>query len=237
VVAGSEDLAQVPRTPCLYEVTIGHSRTRPVRNAFRYRSYLWCFELDNPPELPWPLGALAAYRPLDHLDIQAELRASGVEAHRVVALTGLAVAGYVFNPISVYWCYGREGALVAKVAEVHNTYGGRHAYVLGADDSDPNRPAHQTVPKRLYVSPFYPVDGSYDISIGPLQEEVNVSVNLRRPGGDTFVAWMRAKRKPASLANVARASIRYPLAPARVRALIQLQGVKLWLRGLEVQPR
>ena len=60
------------------------------------------------------------------------------------------VLGYVFNPLTVYWCHRADGTLAAVVAEVHNTYRQRHAYLLPGAVSD--------VPKRFYVSPFYPVE-------------------------------------------------------------------------------
>ena len=66
------------------------------------------------------------------------------------------VLGYVFNPLTVFWCHRADGALACVVAEVHNTYRQRHAYLLRTDDR-----GRAQVPKRFYVSPFYPVDGGY----------------------------------------------------------------------------
>jgi DUF1365 family protein len=209
--------------PCLYQVSIRHSRRTPVRNAFRYGSYMWMFDLDRPPR---------GYRCEDHLDIRAELRAAGIEAERIVALANLRTLGYVFNPITVYWCYDRAGRLAAHVAEVHNTYGSRHAYVLPAGAGGEAR-----VPKEMYVSPFYPVDGSYRIRIGEPGPTLSISVTLERPGDQPFRAGLAGRRLEATAANRLRSFIRYPAAPLRGRALIQFQGLRLWRRGLEVQSR
>ena len=70
------------------------------------------------------------------------------------------VLGYVFNPLTVYWCHRPDGTLACVVAEVHNTYRQRHAYLLPADDR-----GRAEVPKQFYVSPFYPVDGRYRMSL------------------------------------------------------------------------
>jgi DUF1365 family protein len=219
----------------LYRVQISHDRRQPVANRFRYGSYMWCFDLDRPPRLPTWARPLAAWRPeRDHLDVRAALAGRGLDAGRIVVLTNLAVLGYTFNPITVYWCYDGAGALVAHVAEVHNTYKGRHAYVLPCDASGGDQ---HRVDKALYVSPFYPVDGSYRIRISEPGERLAVSVVLERPGGETFRATMTGRRMEATPANLARALVRYPLAPLRGRALIQWQGLGLWRRGLEVQPR
>ena len=215
-----------PLTPCLYAVSISHTRPVPLVNRFRYGSYMWLFDLDDPPD-----GVGARYRPADHLDVRAELAASGIGAGRILVLANLRVLGYGFNPITIYWCYDTDGALIARVAEVHNTYGGRHAYVIPVDDED------TTMTKAMYVSPFYPVDGAYRIRISEPTDTVAVSVVLERPGGDSFRAAMTGRRRPATVANRVWALCRYPAAPLRARALIQYQGLRLWRRGVEVQPR
>ncbi|MDA8046759.1 MAG: DUF1365 domain-containing protein [Actinomycetota bacterium] len=216
----------------LYEVTIGHVRRAPVTHTFGYRSYMWLFDPDRPPRPGRLLGALAGYRGDDHLDIRSELTAAGIEADRMLVLTNLRVLGYVFNPISVYWCYDRARRLVAHVAEVHNTYGGRHAYVLPA-----NGYKEHSVSKAMYVSPFYPVDGSYRIAVSDPGPTISVSVALERPGDQPFRARLSGRRVPSSAAHLVRQAFRYPAAPLRGRLLIQYQGLRLWRRGVEVHPR
>jgi len=221
--------------PAIYDVSVGHTRRRPLRNSFRYRTSMWMFDLDRPPRLPGPLRHLARFDPADHLDVVGPLRERGLDVARVVVLANLRFLGYVFNPITVYWCYDRSGRLLADVAEVHNTYGGRFAYELDAGPDDEEVSA--VVSKQMYVSPFYPVDGSYRIRISPPGPTVSVAVDLHRPGDQPFRAAMAGRRRPATARNVARSLLRFPLGPVRVRALIQWQGIRLWLRGLEVQPR
>jgi DUF1365 family protein len=223
-------------SPSLYRVRIGHRREAPVSNRFQNSSYMWHFDIDAPPRLPRFLRPLAQWRPSrDHLDVRSLLTAEGLPSTRVEVLTNLSVLGYVFNPISVYWAYDADDRLVAHVAEVHNTYGGRHAYVMKVDDSDGDQ--ERVVSKAMYVSPFYPVDGSYRIRISDPSERVRVSVILERPGGDTFRASMSGRRVTATAAQLLRSFVRFPAAPLRGRVLIQLQGLRLWRRGLEVQPR
>lgn len=222
----------VTSRPSLYEVRIGHSRRAPVENAFRYRSYMWLFDLDRPPRLGPLRMLLGRFRGVDHVDVRAELRSAGIEAARIVVLTNLRSLGYVFNPISVYWCYGADGRLVAHVAEVHNTYGGRHAYVLPGDGSQ-----EHSVSKAMYVSPFYPVDGSYRISVSEPGPTLSVVVTLERPGDEPFRASLSGRRTPATMGHLLRQAVRYPMAPLRGRLLIQYQGLRLWRKGLEVQPR
>lgn len=226
-----------PDVPCLYEVTIRHARTGPVHHAFRRTSYMWLFDLDHPPRLPAGLRALARYRTEDHLDVRAQLRSAGIDATRLIVLTNLRVLGYVFNPITVYWCYDRNGALVAHVAEVHNTYGGRHAYILPVDADLAGPRSGATVSKQMYVSPFNPVDGDYRIRIGDPSETLHVTVTLDRHDGKPFRATLTGRRHDAHAATVLRSFVRHPAAPLRGRALIQLEGLRLWRKGLEIKPR
>lgn len=218
--------------PALYEATVLHTRTSPLKNRFRYRTVYWLYDADSPPRLRWPFGAIARLDPRDHVDVRRTLTDHGIKADRIVTLAHARVFGYAFNPISVHWCYHEDGELVAVVAEVHNTYQDRHAYVL-----QPNASGDAVVDKAMYVSPFYPVDGQYRIRVSAPAERVSVSVQFVRDGEAPFVATLTAKRLPATLPVVCRLAMRYPFTPMRTSLLIRRQGIALWARGLRVVPR
>lgn len=219
-------------TPALYEATVAHTRRAPISNRFRYRTAYWLYDADHPPRLRWPARLLARFNSCDHLDIHAVLAERGLSADRIVTFAHARMLGYVFNPISVHWCYQRDDELVAVVAEVHNTYGGRHAYVL-LPDAD----GTTTIDKAMYVSPFYPVDGRYRIRVSAPTERVALSVQLTRDGDEPFVATLTARRLPVTWHNLVRFAVRYPFTPLRTSMLIRRQGLALWARGLKVQPR
>jgi DUF1365 family protein len=220
----------------IYEVTISHARSAPLRNVFRYRSYLWLVDLDQLPRVP----LLAGFRARDHLgDPRASIRANldrflagrGVDlgGGRVTMLAHARVLGYVFNPLTLYWCHRADGTLAAVVAEVHNTYRRRHAYLLPGVRAE--------VPKQFYVSPFYPVDGRYRMSLPEPDASLALSVRLERPDGHTFAASVRGRAVPATWRALLRAAARHPWSTAAVSVRIRGQGVRLYLRGLPVIPR
>jgi uncharacterized protein len=224
----------------IYEVTISHARSAPLRNVFRYRSYLWLVDLDHLPRVP----LLARFRARDHLgDPRAGLRANldrflaarGVDlgGGRVTMLAHAAVLGYVFNPLTVYWCHRADGSLACVVAEVHNTYRQRHAYLLPG--------VRAAVPKQFYVSPFYPVDGCYRMSLPEPDASpggrLALSVRLDRPDGHSFAASVRGQAVPATVRTLLGAAARHPWSTAAVSARIRWQGVRLYRRGLPVIPR
>jgi DUF1365 family protein len=140
--------------------------------------------------------------------------------------------GHVFDPLSVFWCYDGQGRLACVVAEVHNTYGERHAYLLHPDGDGK---AEQD--KALYVSPFYDVSGGYQLRflLGP--HLVSTSVTLRKGDAVAFAATFRGRPQAATPMAVLRQLVRQPLMTQRVSALIRIHGIWLWLRGLRVRPR
>jgi DUF1365 family protein len=207
--------------------------------VFRYRSYLWLVDLDHLPRVP----GLARFRARDHLgDPRASIRANldrflaarGVDlgGGRVTMLAQARVLGYVFNPLTVYWCHRPDGTLACVVAEVHNTYRQRHAYLLRTDDR-----GRAEVPKQFYVSPFYPVDGRYRMSLPEPDATLALSVRLDRPDGHSFAASVRGRAGPGTARALLAAVVRHPWSTAAVSVRIRWQGVRLYLRGLPVIPR
>jgi uncharacterized protein len=216
--------------PALYEADVTHARRTPVRHAFGYRASYWLVDFDQLPQPGGAVGWVARMRRDDHLDVRRLLRDHGIEPARILMLSAGRTLGYAFNPLSVFWCYDASGERCAVVAEVHNTYGERHGYILRPDAT-----GEATVTKEMYVSPFNPARGSYRIRVGDPLATVVVSVTLERPGAAPFVASLHGVRRPITLRTATRAALGH--SGARTRLLIQWQGLRLWRRGLEVQPR
>jgi DUF1365 family protein len=228
----------------LYDCKVRHTRSEPVRNDFTYRTYQWLVDLDDLPELPRPLRLLADFRAADHLGDPAAALRRNVDAFlathdidlnsgKVLMLANARVFGYVFNPLTLYWCHGAQDELVCVIAEVHNTYGQRHCYLL-----KPDAHGRTSAEKELYVSPFYPIDGGrYHMVVPEPAESLAVSIRLELPGRPPFVASVHGRRRPGTAANLLRAALRHPLEPLAVSARIRWQGIRLYLRGLPVVPR
>ncbi|WP_232017204.1 DUF1365 domain-containing protein [Gordonia insulae] len=225
-----------------------HTRRSPVHHAFTYRSASWLIDIDRPPELPAPLRAFARFTPADHfpqpagpddtlrsrLETHAASAGVALPAGQVIALLSPRVAGYVFNPLSVFWCHHPDSSLGCVVAEVHNTYGERHTYVV-----DPDEHGNARVDKEFYVSPFHDVSGTYRLHVPPPDPDgrVAVSVTLDRVGQGAFVAALTGAAVPATTRTVLATQITTPLAPLVVAARIRLHGIRLWLKRLPVVTR
>jgi uncharacterized protein len=223
----------------LYDCTVTHARTAPLRNAFRYHSYQWLVDLDHLPRFAPGLRLLASFSARDHLgdpartirdNLEEFLRTRGIDlaGGRIMMLANARVFGYVFDPLSVYWCHRADGTLACVVAEVHNTYGQRHAYLLHTGED-----GRAQVPKEFYVSPFYPVDGLYRMNLPEPGTRLALNVVLSRPGGHSFTAGVHGTGVPVTR----RALISAAWYTAIVAARIRWQGIRLYVRGLRPVPR
>ena len=196
--------------------------------------------------MPRALRPLATFEARDHFgDPDATLRANvdaylaehGIDLHggRVLMLANPRSFGYVFNPLTIYWCYDEVGRRrVCVIAEVHNTYGGRHCYLLAPDAG-----GHADVAKEFFVSPFFAVDGRYEMRFSEPGDDLEVSIVLRR--GESMEPVFRAKlaghRTVARVRSVSRAAARHACGSWKVIALIRWQGIRLWLRRVPLVPR
>jgi predicted NAD/FAD-binding protein/DUF1365 family protein len=227
----SWDAPVLPR-PGVYDATIRHTRRRPFRRQFENRAHVWLVDLDRLPDH----GLLGRFEARDHVGSPARTIRANVDAlladhgidladGRVLMAANARAFGNGFNPISVFWCFDRAGALAGTVVEVHNTYGGRHAYLVHPDEQGRAR-----VDKRLYVSPFHGTDGWYDVVVPVPGDDLHIAVTLHTDDGATFSASLRGRRTATSPLRAAPAAI-------RGAALIRMHGIWLWLRRLPVHPR
>jgi DUF1365 family protein len=223
----------------IYEGQVMHTRPRgaePAPYLFRYGVYMWLVDLDQLPSLPAGLAPLGRIRSRDHLgdpgrpireNVDAFLASHGIDltGGKVLMLANARAFGHVFNPLTVYWCHGPGGELRCIVAEVHNTYGERHCYLL-----EPGVRGRAETEKEFYVSPFLSVDGSYRMAFSPPGERLSIQMELIQGGRRVFQASLTGRRRPFTTGTLLRVAARYPLMTARVSALIRYHGMKLWLR-------
>jgi uncharacterized protein len=241
-------------TSALYVGRLRHRRTSPVLHEFTYsmfQVYLDLAELDDVFRGRWLWSthrrAIAAFRREDHLGdasvpldtaVRDLVEASGTARPTgpVRLLTNLRYFGYAMNPVSFYYCFDPDGQRVETiVAEVNNTpWGERHCYVLsGAADATPQR---FQLTKAFHVSPFMPMELSYDWRFSQPGDRLHVHmVNLDR-GRPIFEATLGLSRRPITGAQLALVLARYPFMTARVIAGIYWQALRLWWKGAPYYP-
>ncbi len=234
-----------PGASALYKGFVTHTRLTPRRHHFRYRVFSMLLDLDELPALDrglslfgWNKGRLFSFHDRDHGDgrdlrawLDEKLRVAGIAADgakRVLCYP--RILGYVFNPLSVWFCHAASGALAAIVYEVHNTYDERHAYVLPVTQT--NDAVRQTVPKGFYVSPFLSQDCTYDFHVRPPASEVMIAINEEERGEPVLNAVFAGRRETLSDRALLAAVFRYPLMTVKVVAAIHFEAVRLMWKGV-----
>ncbi len=238
----------------LYMGWVYHQRIRPSRHRLRYRGYWLLLDLDELETAARRLRTFSYNRSniLSFYDqdygerssralrsqIEEHLRTTGLPdaGHHIRLLCMPRVLGYVFNPLSIYFCHGRDGELAAVIYEVTNTFGERHSYLIPRKPS-PDPIVRQRCDKQFYVSPFLDMEMSYDFRLTKPEEALSLSVLGSNAEGPIIFASMKARRFALSDANLLRAACTHPLLTQKVIGAIHWEALRLWAKGLKLRPR
>ncbi|AOS43906.1 hypothetical protein Verru16b_00964 [Lacunisphaera limnophila] len=181
----------------------------------------------NPPTPAASVARTLKQRVIAHLATQGVDLTGG----RVLLVTLPRVMGYLFNPVSFYFCYDRAGSPVAALAEVTNTFKEMKPYVLGPDT---RRDGAFTlrVPKHFYVSPFSDVDVAFDFTLRAPGERLAVQIDDYVGAQRTLTSTLAGPRQPLTDGRLAWFTLKYPLITLRVISLIHWHAFRLWLKKL-----
>jgi DUF1365 family protein len=170
--------------------------------------------------------------------IDAGLHRAGIDAAGPVRLLCYPrVFGYAFNPLSVYFCYRRQGDVAAVLYEVNNTFGERHSYLIAAPPLRSGEALRQSCDKVFYVSPFLPMQARYHFRITPPEDKVSVTISERDAQGPLLYAAFTGRRVAISDAAMLRLLIRYPLMTLKVIAGVYWEALRLWQKGVPTVAR
>lgn len=225
----------------LYRTEIHHHRRHPVPHQFTYRSYWWLIDVDRLDDVRGLLRSVVRLRSRDYCghprasiadNIRDFLSESGIDASEMTIemLTTPRQLGYSFNPITVFYCRREpDGPVDAAIAEVHNTYGERHRYLLR-----PDAQGTSIIGKHMPVSPFFDLSGNYRIDSPAPDSQLRLAVRLNRENEPPFIASVIGEQVPVTARTVTASLVLGSglLTSARIRR----QGLSLWRKRLEIHP-
>ena len=231
----------------LYFGSVFHRRLEAVPHRFRYRAFWLFVDLDELHSLSRRLRLFSHNRfnlfslhDRDHGDGSPR----GLREQVVALLAGIGLGegmgpirllcmprtlGYEFNPLSVYFCFGRDGRLAALIYEVHNTFGGRHSYVLPVKTS--GGAVRQACDKTFFVSPFLPMGLRYEFQVSPPGDQVLIGIRAVGPDGPMLRAALAGRRRPFTDRSLMRAAVTVPMVTMKTIGAIHWQALRLVLKG------
>lgn len=239
--------ADQPTAAWLVRARVLHERLRPKQLRFIYSVFCFRFDLDRLQELEKYFWFGLNRRNLVSLHfkdyglhdgsdlapwIRDQLSEHGIDATGPVILqTFPRILGYAFNPVSFWLCHNQNNQLIAMLAEVNNTFGDRHAYLLTHQDKQPI--THDTplvCRKTFHVSPFLQVKGHYQFRVRETCATTFIAINYRDDEGLVLRTSIGGHVEELSSRRFFRALLRQPFMTFSVIAHIHWQALRLWLR-------
>lgn len=239
----------------LYFGQVMHARLKPVANRFTYRVMSLVIDLDQLPQADqlsrfFRVNRAGLYSfherdhgPRDGSSLRAYANRNAAQAGidlgggRVRLLCYPRLLGYVFNPLSVYYCEDASGEIVLLIYEVRNTFGESHTYVC------PVRPGQATPAgirqerdKAFHVSPFIEMGMRYHFRMLPPAEEVKIRILETDADGPLLSATFVGRRHALTNRRILSAFFTLPLMTLKVIGGIHFQAVRLWLKGVKLHP-
>ncbi|MBU1195301.1 MAG: DUF1365 family protein [Proteobacteria bacterium] len=233
----------------IFTGTIKHRRYQPVSHELSYPVYMYAFDLKELSVLNrrFPLfgynrSAVTSIHDKDYLDpgkLPIEEKISRLLSRyqiktpvsKIIMITSARYFNYVFNPVSFYYCFTDDHEPAAIIAEVNNTYGERHPYVLTQGDSKSDKwLATYETPKVFHVSPFNTVEGTYRFYFTKPEHHLEIKIELISKNKTIMEAVFKGNGVPMTRVNHLKALLKYPFAPHLSIPRIYAHAFKLFFR-------
>ena len=245
---GQPSAGSPPLRSCLYECSIMHHRLKPREHRFAYRIFMFYLDLDELDDVALRISPfshnrwnLYSFRDDDHLPLPGRnlkerivnhLAGSGIQigGGRVMLLTLPRVLGYIFNPVSFYFCFDENGAPICALAEVGNTFREMKPYLLGSESMTADGLFRKVVTKHFYVSPFSGLELQFDFKLRPPGKHLDIHIDDRDGDERILLSALTGRRADLTTRRLAWFSLKYPFLTLKVIGLIHWHALLLWLK-------
>ncbi|MCG8492404.1 MAG: DUF1365 domain-containing protein [Sneathiellales bacterium] len=241
-----------------YQGKVYHQRHDAIKHRLVYKVFSVCLDLTNPakttrdiPFFSFNRFNLFSLHEKDHMEegyerlteyVQDLLTCSGIFSSneevpaRIEMLAYPRFLGRAFNPLTVFFCYGKNQEVKAILYQVRNTFGQRHHYAFKISDGL-SAPYRHSCDKCFYVSPFIEMDCHYTFKITPPKETVSITINQAQQQQALLTASFRGRKLKISRKAMLALALSYFQMGGKILAAIHWEALKLWIKGAAYQQR
>lgn len=239
---------------CLFDTNVMHHRLSPKEHKFNYRFFSFYLDLDEIDALARRSLLLSRNRfnlfsfyDKDHLEIgQGNIKTSitryltdnGIESEggRIMLLGYLRILGYVFNPVSFYFCFDKEDRPLCVVCEIGNTFGELKPFLIRNDKLAKTQFKDEQV-KHYYISPFNKLDDRLEFKLEVPGETLNIRINTKRKNGRVLLTSMQGAKKPLNTTTLLKYALLIPFETIKVIVLIHWHALILFLKKIPYEQK
>jgi len=230
---------------CIYNGIVTHKRYKPVKHFLKYKTFSFFIDLDEIEKLDkkniifsFNRFNIFSFYNRDHgnrdgkslknwvMDNLIKFKISE-NINKIQLLCYPRIFGYVFNPLSIFYCYQDE-KLKVIFYEVKNTFNEQHTYIFKVNDSNI---VIQKCKKKFYVSPFMNMDTYYSFRLLNPDEKLSVSIEQTDKKDTILTAVQTGERKDFNLKQLVVNFFKYPLMTIKIISAIHFEALLLWKKG------
>ena len=229
---------------CIYNGVVTHTRFKPVKHFLKYKTFSFYIDLDeikkldnDNPIFSYNRFNIFSFYDKDHGDRDGKAQKVWVldnlkkfnineNINKIKLLCYPRIFGYVFNPLSVFYCY-EDNSLKAIFYEVKNTFNEQHTYIFKVKDNK----IEQKCKKKFYVSPFMDMDTYYNFKLLNPNEKLSVSIKQTDKEDVVLTAVQAGIRKEFTFKQLIINFFRYPLMSIKIISAIHFEALLLWKKG------
>jgi cyclopropane-fatty-acyl-phospholipid synthase len=225
---------------------VDHWRRAPKEHSFGYPVFTFEFDVDEleslsvgPRLVAYEKRAVFSVRNGDYLagegtireKVERVLREHGRDekSARITLITSPRYFGYVFNPVSFFACFDGNDKVIGLITQVNNTFGDTHVYPLVCEPS--SIPVQWNFSKDFFVSPFFNMEGSYEVALEEEGERVHVRVDLHEDGEKAFAASLTGEGQELTSGVIWKTLRKFPITSLLTMPRIHGQAMQLYFKA------
>ena len=236
---------------CIYNGFVSHTRYKPVKHSLRYNTFSLFIDLDEIENLSknnfifsFNKFNIFSFFNKDHGDrdglclknwVLNKLKKFDInkDINNIKLLCYPRVFGYVFNPLSIFYCYENKN-LRAVMYEVKNTFNEQHTYIFKVKS---NNEISQKCKKKFYVSPFMDMETQYEFKLLNPDENLSVLIKQSDKDGIVLTAVQKGSKKEFNMKQLLVNFVLYPLMTLKIIGAIHYEALRLWKKGAKYRSR